>query len=130
MGDAVNVASRLEGRTKTYGVGILVGEATRARVKDVVFREIDRLKVKGKEEAITIYEPLGLQGEDGELRPWQAALRAYRARAWDEAEVKLLDLQRMAPACGLYAMYLKRIELLRREPPPPDWDGVSVLDEK
>ena len=57
-------------------------------------------------------------------------MRAYRARAWDEAEVKLLDLQRMSPACGLYAMYLKRIELLRREPPPPDWDGVSVFDEK
>lgn len=48
MGDAVNVASRLEGRTKTYGVGILVGEATRNRVKDVVFREIDRIRVKGK----------------------------------------------------------------------------------
>src|SRR6185436_14566734 len=63
MGDAVNVASRLEGRTKAYGVGILVGEATRNRVQDVVFREIDRVKVKGKDEAITIYEPLGLQSE-------------------------------------------------------------------
>ena len=51
MGDAVNVASRLEGRTKHYGVGILVGEATRSRVQDVVFREIDRVKVKGKDEA-------------------------------------------------------------------------------
>src|SRR5262245_19746241 len=61
MGDAVNVASRLEGRTKGYGVGILVGEATRERVKDVVFREIDRIKVKGKDEAIAIYEPLGTE---------------------------------------------------------------------
>ena len=130
MGDAVNVASRLEGRTKIYGVGILVGEATRARVKDVVFREIDRVKVKGKEEAITIYEPLGLEGDSGELELWEAALRAYRARAWDEAEMKLLDLHRMTPVCGLYEMYLKRIELLRRNAPPPDWDGVSVFDEK
>ena len=130
MGDAVNVASRLEGRTKIYGVGILVGEATRARVKDVVFREIDRVKVKGKDEAITIYEPLGLQGEGRELELWQAVLRAYRVRAWDEATVKLLDLQRMAPQDKLYSVYLDRVNQKRREPPPPDWDGVSVFDEK
>ena len=57
IGDAVNAAPRLEGRTKAYGVGILVGEATRNRVKDVVFRDIDRIRVKGKEEAVSIYEP-------------------------------------------------------------------------
>ena len=72
MGDAVNVASRLEGRTKSYAVGMLVGEATRGRVKDVVFREVDRIRVKGKDEAVTIYEPLGLQAEIG---------RKCRARA-------------------------------------------------
>src|SRR5258707_13473223 len=55
MGDAVNVASRLEGRTKYYGVGILVGETTRTLVKEGVFKEIDKIKVKGKDEAITIY---------------------------------------------------------------------------
>src|SRR3989475_2084305 len=63
MGDAVNVASRLEGRTKSYGVGILVGEATRNPVGDVVFREVDRIKVKGKDEAVTVYEPIGLDSE-------------------------------------------------------------------
>jgi adenylate cyclase len=130
MGDAVNVASRLEGRTKIYGVGILVGEATRARVKDVVFREIDRIKVKGKDEAITIYEPLGLEGDGGELQLWEAAVRAYRARAWDEAEVKLRDLQRMNGACELYRVYAQRVSEKRRSSPPPDWDGVSVFDEK
>src|SRR5258706_6074036 len=63
MGDPVNVASRLEARTKGYGLGILVGEATRTIVKDVVFREVDRVKVKGKDEAGTIYEPVGLESE-------------------------------------------------------------------
>jgi adenylate cyclase len=135
MGDAVNVASRLEGRTKIYGVGILVGEATRSRVKDVVFREIDRIKVKGKDEAITIYEPLGLEAEAlgaarEELRLWDEALRAYRARAWDEAEASLLNLQRIHPDQELYRVYMEKVDQKRREPPPPDWDGVTVFDEK
>src|SRR6185503_5170988 len=63
MGDAVNVASRLEGRTKYYGVGILVGEKTRDAIKDIVFKEVDRIKVKGKDEAVNIYEPIGLEAE-------------------------------------------------------------------
>jgi adenylate cyclase len=135
MGDAVNVASRLEGRTKGYGVGILVGEATRDLVKDVVFREVDRIKVKGKDEAITVYEPLGRDGEVDrkrldELRLWNQTLRAYRSRQWDQAEVNLLNLQRMDPACELYRAYADRVAEKRRAPPPPDWDGVTAFDEK
>jgi adenylate cyclase len=78
MGDAVNVASRLEVRTKNYAVGVLVGEATRARVQDVVFREIDRIRVKGRDEAITVYEPLG-EDDAADLQGWGEALRLYRA---------------------------------------------------
>ena len=130
MGDAVNVASRLEGRTKAYGVGILVGEATRSRVQDVVFREIDRIKVKGKDEAITIYEPLGPETGEAELREWQAVLHAYRARDWEAASMSLRRLLAVNPACGLYGVYLQKIEEKRRNPPPSDWDGVTVFDEK
>ena len=135
IGDPVNVASRLEGRTKGYGVGILVGEATRSQVKDVVFREVDRIKVKGKDEAVTVYEPLGLEGEVerkalDELKLWNQALRAYRARQWDQVEVGLLNLQRMNPECSLYPVYAEKVAQKRRDPPPPDWDGVSVFDEK
>jgi adenylate cyclase len=130
MGDAVNVASRLEGRTKVYGVEILVGEATRSRVKDVVFREIDRIKVKGKDEAVTIYEPLGLGDKNAELQLWDDVLRTYRARDWDAAEARLVSLQRSDPGCGLYSAYLKKIQELRRQPPPAEWDGVTVFDEK
>jgi adenylate cyclase len=135
MGDAVNVASRLEGRTKHYGVGILVGEATRNVVKDVVFREVDRIRVKGKDEALTVYEPLGLAGVVDarvreELALWEEALRAYRAQQWDQADAHLANLQRMNPACGLYANFSERVADLRREPPPPGWDGVTVFDEK
>ena len=134
MGDAVNVASRLEGRTKSYGVGILVGEATRNRVKDVVFREIDRIKVKGRDEAITIYEPLGPESEAGalreELRLWNQALRAYRAQQWDEADVTLLNLSRLHAGRELYRAYAQKVADRRRDPPPPGWDGVTAFDEK
>jgi adenylate cyclase len=135
MGDAVNVASRLEGRTKYYGVGILVGELTRNTVKDVVFKEIDRIKVKGKDEAVSIYEPLGLDGEVerarlDEVKLWHQTLRAYRARQWDQVEVSLLNLQRMNPECELYALYADRVARFRREPPPDGWDGVTSFDKK
>ena len=135
MGDAVNVASRLEGRTKGYGVGILVGEATRNAVGDVVFREVDRIKVTGKHEAVTIYEPIGLESEvdkdaHDELKLWNQALRHYRAQQWDQVEVCLLNLQRMNPACELYQVYAGKVAERRRQPPPPDWDGVTAFDEK
>jgi len=135
MGDAVNVASRLEGRTKYYGVGILVGEATRTLVKDVVFKEIDKIKVKGKDEAITIYEPLGLEAEVekkvlDELKLWHQTIRLYRSRQWDQVEVNLLNLHRMNPGCALYELYAKEAAGKRRIPPPAEWDGVTVFDEK
>jgi adenylate cyclase len=135
MGDAVNVASRLEGRTKHYGVGILVGEATQRAVKDVIFREVDRIKVKGKHEAVSIYEPIGLESEvdkqtHEELKLWTQTLRAYRAQQWDQVDVNLINLQRMFPGRGLYALYAERVAAFRRTPPPEGWDGVTAFDEK
>jgi adenylate cyclase len=135
MGDAVNVASRVEGRTKSYAVGILVGELTRSRVADVVFREVDRIRVKGKDEAVTVYEPLGLESDlcetaRRELELWNSTLRAYRSRQWDDAETGLGSLARMNPTCGLYRVYAAIVADKRRNPPPPEWDGVTAFDEK
>jgi adenylate cyclase len=135
MGDAVNVASRVEGRTKTYAVGVLAGEATRERVADVVFREVDRIKVMGKDEAVTVYEPLGLASDldesvRRELELWNSTLRAYRSRQWDDAETGLGSLARMNPTCGLYRVYAAIVAEKRRNPPPPEWDGVTAFDEK
>jgi len=135
MGDPVNAASRLEGLTKHYGVGILAGEATRRQVDDVLWREIDRVKVKGKDEAITIYEPLGPEGgvdsaTHEELRIWTQALRAYRSRNWDLAEVNLVNLQRLAPGCILYRVYAEQITRARATPMTADWQPVTVFDEK
>ncbi len=135
MGDPVNVASRLEARTKHYGVGILVGEATKAAVRDVVFREVDRIKVKGKDDAVTVYEPVGLEVEVDrktreELKLWNQILKSYRAQHWDEVEVGLLNLQRMNSGCALYELYAREVADKRRNPPPADWNGVTVFDEK
>ena len=135
MGDAVNLSSRLEGLTRVYGVGILVGQNTRQIVKDVVFREVDRVKVKGKDEPVDIFEPIGIEGQVDkkvmdEIKLWHKALRAYRAQKWDEAEMDLLNVQRMSPDCKLYQLYFERIQQCRADPPGPDWDGVTAFKTK
>ena len=135
MGDAVNLGSRLEGITKQYGVGIIVGETTREKLKkEVVFRELDRVRVKGKEEPVGIYEPLGFEGQlskelANEVKMWNQALRAYRSQDWDQAEVTLLNLSRTSPRY-LYEIYGKRIAHYRKDPPGKDWDGVTTFETK
>jgi len=78
----------------------------------VVFKEIDKIKVKGKDEAITIYEPVGLESEVekkvlDELKLWHQTIRSYRFPPMDQVEVNLLNLQRMNPDCSLYELYAK-----------------------
>jgi adenylate cyclase len=135
LGDAVNLASRLEGLTKRFGVGIIVGEATRQAVTGIVFRELDRVRVKGKDESVAIYEPLGPEAGVGkreieELRLWQQALKAYRSQDWDQADVTLLNLQRLYPKMPLYAVYSERVAHLRTHPPEGRWDAVTTFEEK
>jgi adenylate cyclase len=131
----VNLASRLEGITKEYRVNMIVGENTRAQVPDVVFRELDRVQVKGKDEPVTIYEPIGLAMEvqtavQDELRLWGQALKLYRARDWDMAELQLLNLQKLNAASGFYKLFLGRIALLRSNPPEQGWDGSWKFETK
>jgi adenylate cyclase len=135
MGDAVNLASRLEGITKQYGVDIIVGENTREMVTDFVYRELDLVRVKGKDLPIRIYEPLGLQGQVGqsqldELKIFHQVLRAYRKQEWDKVELDLFNLQRMSPHCKLYAVYAERVAYFRNNPPGESWDGVFVFQTK
>jgi adenylate cyclase len=135
MGDPVNLASRLEGRTKEYGVGIMVGEATERAVKDILYRELDRIRVKGKNEPVAIFEPLCLESEadknlKDEIKIWREALKAYRAQSWDQVEIHLLNLQRMNPDCYLYQKYGERVTRFRKSPPGANWDGVTTFDEK
>jgi adenylate cyclase len=135
LGDAVNLASRLEGLTKHYGTAIIVGETTRKAVPGVVYRELDRVRVKGKDEPVAIFEPVGLEGaipksRQEELRLWQQVLKAYRAQDWDQADVALFNLRRLHPDAPLYALYAGRIARHRTAPPEPSWDGVTSFEEK
>jgi adenylate cyclase len=135
LGDPVNLAARLESLTKYYSVGLVIGARTRELVPELVCRELDRVRVKGKEEAVSIYEPLGFEGEIEagrleELRIWTQMLRAYRAQDWDQAEVAIINLERRHGAAELYQLYSSRIANLRAHPPGPEWDGVTVFDRK
>jgi adenylate cyclase len=135
MGDAVNLASRLEGVTKEYGTDIIVGEDTRKAVPDVVFREIDRVRVKGKDTAVAIFEPLGVEGqvEDARLDEaarFEEALLLYRKQEWDMAEQRLLELKKMYPDAALYELFLERIGIYRVNPPGPGWDGSFTFQTK
>ena len=135
MGDAVNLASRLESITKQYGAKMIVGETTRAGLDDIVFRELDRVKVKGKDEPVTIFEPLGLGAELeksilDELKLWNQALRLYRSRDWDMAELQLINLRKASPETALYALFLERISHYRQNPPEEGWDGSWKFETK
>jgi adenylate cyclase len=130
MGDAVNVAARLEGLTRRFDIDIIVGEATRERVPDVVFREIDRVRVKGRVAPIAVFEPQPPHEHADALARWHAALAHYRAREWDEAQTLLATLAAQYPERQVYAIYRKRIDALRGVALPEDWDCVSAFDTK
>ena len=135
MGDAVNLASRLEGITKEYGADIIVGEETQKAVPDIVFLELDRVRVKGKDVAVAIYEPLGLQGQvdAGRMRErelFHDALALYRAQRWDEAEAAMQRLNADAHGAKRYASFLERIAYLRAHPPGAGWDGAFTFTTK
>jgi adenylate cyclase len=135
MGDAVNLASRLEGITKEYGAGIVVGENTKEAAPEFVYRELDLVRVKGKDKPVAIFEPIGLAGEVDksvldEMKLFGQALRSYRKQDWDQAELQLFNLQKMSPQAKLYQVYAERLVYFRNNPPGGDWDGVFVFKTK
>jgi adenylate cyclase len=136
MGDAVNLASRLEGANKIYGSHSLVSAPTIALAGDVIeFREIDRLVVVGQNQAQTVFDILGRKDE---LAPEQMLLQsryseglaAYRARNWDDARQAFSAALEAVPSDGPSKAFIKRIGDLQAKPPAADWDGTWVLDQK
>jgi adenylate cyclase len=128
LGDAVNLGSRLESITKFYGAKILIGEETFDHITGFVCRFVDRIQVKGKEEAIRVYEPLGIEGEVeqtvlDEIAEYEAAYQLYLSRSWPEAKQAFEVLYQQSPIT-LYQVYSERIDDLKQQSLPDDWDGT------
>jgi adenylate cyclase len=139
LGDEVNVASRLEGQTRSYAVDIVVGETTRASAPDLAYLELDLIRVTGKNEPVRIFALLGR--EDLAASPKFHALReahaamlaAYRAQDWDAARNFLARARALDPGLnlkGMYDVYAARIDEFAHAPPAPDWDTVYVATGK
>jgi adenylate cyclase len=136
IGDTVNLASRLEGINKVYGTRVIIAEETqRLAQREIETRELDLISVAGKTEPVRIHELLSPSGqlapEAVELREeFAAGLAAYRAFDWDAAERRFAECRRSKPADGPSVVFLERVQKLRTDPPPADWDGVWRFSHK
>jgi adenylate cyclase len=136
LGDTVNLSSRLEGANKAYGSYILISETTYAGAKGrVEVRELDFVKVKGKNQPIRVYELLGLTGETDprlleKTREFEEALASFRARKFDAAERAFAAVSAKYGGDHASDTYVGRCRHYREETPPPDWDGSYALTEK
>jgi class 3 adenylate cyclase/CHASE2 domain-containing sensor protein len=133
VGDTINLSSRLEGVNKVYGSSILVDQATRDLCGDsLAFREVDIVRVKGRDAPVRIFEPFGPPAAldpavRHRLERFDEGLQAYRAREFAAAADLFEALAEADPVARAYAA---RCRDLQREPPPADWDGVNTLSEK
>ena len=135
MGDNVNLASRLEGITKEYRVQCVVSESTYAACQDdFVFREIDRIRVKGKTLPVTIYELLDWSRNESlyteRIVRFSEALTAYRRQEWTEAIELFSAIKETFPEDGPAQTFIERSRELMEAPPEADWDGVYAMQTK
>lgn len=135
MGDAVNLASRLEGLTRQYDTWIIVGQETKRRIAGYLWRELDLVRVKGKHEPVAIYEPCGAETKlsadyCGDIEEFNRMVAAYRNQEWEAAEEMLNELIAHKSNRKLYDVYIERVRQYRSVPPPEGWDGVFVFSTK
>jgi class 3 adenylate cyclase len=137
LGDSVNLASRLEGQSKTYAVPIIISEETQRLAPQFAALELDLIAVKGKKEAVRIFALLGApdlaESEAfARLRSQHLAmLHAYRRQRWDEAKALIAECRTLDDRLDdLYDVYQTRIHAMTQDPPAADWDGVYVATSK
>ena len=135
LGDSVNLGARLEGLTKEYGVNIIVSESTKESIPEFTYRDLDLVRVKGKNEPIAIFEPIGHRDKIDEattleLARYNQALQSFRAQNWDQAETDFFALSQIHPDRFLYQVYLNRVTHYKGHLPNDDWDGVFTHTSK
>ena len=135
LGDGVNLASRLESLTKRYHVPIVAGHLSRESATGIVFRELDKVRVKGKLVATRIWEPIGREGAVPEdvlapLAVWHEALARFRARDFRTAMEGFKSLADTPGYERLVAIYLGYIRTYQADPPGDDWDAAFTLYDK
>ena len=136
IGDTVNLASRLEQANKFYGTRILVSAETRRLAGDALaFREIDSLRVAGKQEPIQVHELLGYRadlapGLQAGVAAFESGLAHYRKQEWDAAEAAFRQCLAQVPDDRPSQVLIERMQLFRETPLGPDWDGVWVALSK
>jgi adenylate cyclase len=136
MGDAVNTASRLEGVNRVYGTHILVNEATAQAVRgQFLLREIDRILVVGRSEAVAVFEVLcESKSETAELvalcERYSSGLQAYRARDWTAADTAFRGCLEIEPEDGPARLMIERIAGYMTNAPSADWDGAYAMKDK
>ncbi|MCP5281699.1 MAG: adenylate/guanylate cyclase domain-containing protein [Rhodoferax sp.] len=135
IGDAVNLGSRLEGLSKVYGVDIVVSESARKLAPDFGWQELDRVRVKGKDQAVAIFWPVAPANRIGaeteaELKAWGAFLKAYRAQDWEQCDLLMMNLLRMNAKKYLYHLYSDRVASMRLLPFDLEWDGATNFETK
>jgi adenylate cyclase len=136
LGDNVNLASRLEGLTKAYGVSVIISEDTRAEVGErFLCRELDRVRVKGKQVPIRIYELIARMEEASEEQRhhgflWEEALAQFRTQQWAAAKEGFEALLRERGEEKACSLYIERCEHYAQHPPPAGWDGVTTFTSK
>jgi len=140
LGDTVNVASRLESRTKDYRLSLVIGSRTAEKAREkFATMEIDLIQVKGKKQPEAVFTVLGRAEIDDdprsrELRELNAQMLAsYRRQQWDTTKTLIDRCRKLANGFGvdgLYDMYLERIDAYQLNPPPHDWSGVYEAETK
>ncbi len=133
IGDAVNLASRLEGLTKMYGVPIIISENTNTYIKDSVpAREIDAVRVKGKIQPVKIYQPYKIVNENQKksYALFNEGIQYYREKKFDEALDLFSSCEELLQGDTPSSIYIDRCKELKMNPPAEDWDGVFTAKTK